>query len=68
MQHMIRSTGRDAMQDDHDKFIQLHHEGKLVSPEDPGHVLVALANNPPKDLSGQMCSWNDEKLKDYVRA
>jgi hypothetical protein len=68
MQVMIRSTGEEAMKHDHAKFVDLHREGKLVQPEDPGHVLVALANNPPKNLSGQMYSWNDEQLKGYVRS
>ncbi|KAG0740922.1 hypothetical protein G6F57_010835 [Rhizopus arrhizus] len=68
MQGAIRSTGEDAMKDDHAKFMQLHSEGKLLKPETPGHVLAALAHNPPKELSGLMYEWNHEKLKDYQRS
>ncbi|KAI7893927.1 uncharacterized protein EV154DRAFT_126110 [Mucor mucedo] len=65
MQAMIRSDGAACMGDDHNKFIDLHSTGKLVKPQDPGHVLAALAHNPPKALSGKMYSWNDPEMKDY---
>ncbi|KAG1474740.1 hypothetical protein G6F56_000170 [Rhizopus delemar] len=65
MQVAIRSTGKEAMGADHAKFIQLHEEGQLVRPEQPGHVLAALANGAPKELSGFMYNWNDEKLGSY---
>ncbi|OBZ82054.1 putative oxidoreductase C30D10.05c [Choanephora cucurbitarum] len=67
MQTMIRSSGAEGMKDDHAKFIELHREGKLVKPEDPAHVLVALANQPPKHLSGGFYSWNDEPMKPFNR-
>ncbi|RCH80020.1 hypothetical protein CU098_008375 [Rhizopus stolonifer] len=68
MQNMIRSTGASGMKDDHAKFIELHRDGKLVKPEDPAHVLAALANQPPKHLSGGFFSWNDEDMKPFNRA
>lgn len=68
MQHLIRTQGANAMEENHSKFIDLHRNGQLVKPEDPGHVLVALSNNPPKDLSGQMLSWDDEEMKPYRRS
>ncbi|KAI8645228.1 hypothetical protein BD408DRAFT_412016 [Parasitella parasitica] len=68
MQGFIRSQGEQGMKEDHAKFTELHRDGKLVQPEDPGHVLVALANNPPKKLSGNMYSWNDEEMKPFNRS
>ncbi|KAI7906576.1 uncharacterized protein BX663DRAFT_428023 [Cokeromyces recurvatus] len=67
MQNVIRTKGKESMKEDHDKFIDLHRSGKLVKPQDPGHVLAALANNPPKELSGKMYSWNDEEMKPFCR-
>jgi NAD(P)-dependent dehydrogenase (short-subunit alcohol dehydrogenase family) len=65
MQALIRSDGQKSMREDHSKFIDLHKHGQLVKPQDPGHVLAALANNPPKELSGKMYSWNDEEMKPF---
>ena len=53
------------MQDDHQKFIDLYESGNMVRPEQAGHVLAALAANPPRALSGAFCSWDSEELKDY---
>lgn len=65
MQAMIRAEGEQAMRGDHSKFIDLHRSGQLVKPQDPGHVLVALAANPPKELSGKMYSWNDQEMQPF---
>ncbi|KAI9267825.1 hypothetical protein BY458DRAFT_437033, partial [Sporodiniella umbellata] len=65
MQDSIRQTGKEAMGSDHTKFTNLHSEGKLIKPEQPGYVLAALANNAPKNLSGLMYTWNDEQLNSY---
>ncbi|ORY94393.1 hypothetical protein BCR43DRAFT_476111 [Syncephalastrum racemosum] len=65
MQGLIRSNGQEAMKDDHKKFVELHEAGKLVRPEEPGHVLAALAAKAPLNLSGTFVSWDDEELKEY---
>ncbi|KAG2229878.1 hypothetical protein BDF21DRAFT_406396 [Thamnidium elegans] len=65
MQVLIRSDGEKGMGSDHAKFMDLHREGKLVQPQYPGHVLAALANSPPKELSGKMFSWNDAEMKPF---
>lgn len=67
MQAMIRSDGKEAMEGDHAKFVELHESGKLTKPEDPGHVLAALASNPPKVMSGAFVSWDEESMKPYRR-
>lgn len=65
MQVLIRSDGEKGMGSDHAKFMELHREGKLVQPQYPGHVLAALANNPPKELSGKMFSLTDAEMKPF---
>ncbi|KAI8970829.1 hypothetical protein BDB01DRAFT_813431 [Pilobolus umbonatus] len=65
MQTNIRSTGAFGMKDDHTKFTNLHQQGQLVKPEQPARVLVSLAVNPPKELSGGLYNWNDVKISDY---
>lgn len=65
MQGLIRSNGQKSMREDHGKFVELHEKGQLVKPHDPGHVLAALANDPPKELSGKMVTWNDEDMRSY---
>lgn len=65
MQQVIRDKGQDAMKDDHGKFVELHRNGRLLSADDPAHVVVALGINPPKDRSGQYLSWDDPALVAY---
>lgn len=50
---------------DHKKFTQAHADGKLVKPEDCGHVIAALAVKAPKGLSGQFVSWDSAECKDF---
>ncbi|CAO3620725.1 unnamed protein product [Cunninghamella blakesleeana] len=65
MQKDIREKGGEAMGNDHNKFMELHRSGKLLAPETPGHVAVALGLNPPRERSGGFYSWDDELLKEY---
>lgn len=51
----------------HQKFVQLHSEGKLLKPEDPGHVVAALSVQAPKQLSGQFVSWDSVECKPFRR-
>ncbi|KAF7596472.1 hypothetical protein BBP40_001344 [Aspergillus hancockii] len=46
----------------HSKFTTVHKEGKLLKPEQPGHVMAKLALDAPKELSGKFLSWNDKDL------
>jgi hypothetical protein len=50
----------------HASFVQARAEGKLLEPEDPGHVLAALSIRAPKSLSGQFVTWNLE-CKDFLK-
>ncbi|KAJ8658326.1 hypothetical protein O0I10_006009 [Lichtheimia ornata] len=65
MQKTIREQGKESMQDEHQKFVDLHEAGQLVTPEQSGSVLVNLAIKPPQHLSGKFHSWDDEELKEY---
>ncbi|KAL5043606.1 hypothetical protein BDW71DRAFT_199664 [Aspergillus fruticulosus] len=48
----------------HSKFTTVHKEGKLLKPEQPGHVMAKLVLDAPKELSGKFLSirWNDQLL------
>lgn len=53
MQIDIREVHSSSMDEkDNAKFRGLHEEGKLVKPEQPGHVIAKLAINAPKVFSG----------------
>lgn len=58
MQRELRedhATNLDAEM--HAKFAGAHKNGKLVKPEQPGHVMAKLALEAPKDLSGRFLSY-----------
>ncbi|KAL4756231.1 SDR family oxidoreductase [Aspergillus foveolatus] len=40
----------------HSKFTTVHKEGKLLKPEQPGHVMAKLVLDAPKELSGKFLS------------
>jgi NAD(P)-dependent dehydrogenase (short-subunit alcohol dehydrogenase family) len=54
MQREIREKHHESM-DEHDakKFASLKSEGKLLRPEQPGHVIAKLAVEASKELSGR---------------
>ncbi|KAF9885552.1 hypothetical protein FE257_012758 [Aspergillus nanangensis] len=49
----------------HSKFTTVHKEGKLLKPEQPGHVMAKLVVDAPSELSGKFFSWNDDALKAF---
>jgi hypothetical protein len=55
------------MGDFHSKFVDLHRQGKLVNPQDCGHVIASLSINGSKDLSGKFVSWDDDILAEHRR-
>ncbi|KAL4739031.1 hypothetical protein BDV11DRAFT_188508 [Aspergillus similis] len=40
----------------HSKFTTVHKDGKLLKPEQPGHVMAKLVLDAPKELSGKFLS------------
>ncbi|KAL5508302.1 hypothetical protein ACEPAH_5921 [Sanghuangporus vaninii] len=69
MQELIRTSGPSKMSDeDVRKFIRAHEEGKLVKPEDSGHVIASLSLKASKCLSGRFISWDGEECKEFRRS
>ncbi|KAI8576141.1 hypothetical protein K450DRAFT_258207 [Umbelopsis ramanniana AG] len=67
MQGLIRQEGKASMGDFHSKFVDLHEQGKLVDPQDCGHVIASLSISGSKDLSGKFLSWDDDSLIEHRR-
>ncbi|KAJ5162751.1 Short-chain dehydrogenase/reductase SDR [Penicillium coprophilum] len=66
MQRALRedhATGLDAEM--HSKFTGVHETGKLLKPEQPGHVMAKLVLDAPKELSGGFYSWNSKELEGF---
>lgn len=75
MQEQVRGSGKDSMSPaDYQKFFNLHKDGELLKPEQPGHVIAALAVNGtrshPTDAEGEkgageqgsFLNWNDKVM------
>lgn len=41
----------------HSKFTTVYKDGKLLKPEQPGHVMAKLVLDAPKNLSGRFLSY-----------
>lgn len=41
----------------HSKFTAVHKDGKLLKPEQPGHVMAKLVLDAPSTLTGKFLSW-----------
>ncbi|KLJ10088.1 oxidoreductase [Blastomyces silverae] len=44
------------------RFVDAHKDGKLLKPEQPGHVIARLALDAPEELSGKFLNWNCPEL------
>ena len=54
MQRQLREVHSAVMAEkDNEKFLGLHQAGKLLRPDQPGHVMAKMALDPPKELSGK---------------
>jgi NAD(P)-dependent dehydrogenase (short-subunit alcohol dehydrogenase family) len=63
MQVEIRSVHQEAMGEKVGGiFKELHATGKLLKPEQPGHVIAKLAVSAGKELSGKFVSWDGEEV------
>ncbi|KAJ2330812.1 hypothetical protein GGI00_003534 [Coemansia sp. RSA 2681] len=64
MQAVIRSVGQQSMRaDQFAKFQTLHDEGALLPPKVPARVIVRLALEAPKSLSGMFVSWDSAEIE-----
>ena len=54
MQRQLREVHSAVMAaKDNDKFLGLHQAGKLLCPDQPGHVMARMVLDPPRELSGK---------------
>ncbi|KND87766.1 putative oxidoreductase [Tolypocladium ophioglossoides CBS 100239] len=66
MQAVLRASGKDTMNKaQYDTFVEAFEQGKLLKPEQPGHVVAKFVAGPQKDLSGQCLNWNSSELAAY---
>lgn len=49
----------------YDSFVREHADGKLLPPDQPGHVIAKLALAAPSTLSGQFVSWDSEQCTSF---
>jgi NAD(P)-dependent dehydrogenase (short-subunit alcohol dehydrogenase family) len=67
MQATIREEGERAMyQDDYQRFVGYHQQGKLLPPRLPGRALACLALFAPHAWSGAYLSWDEERVQTLV--
>lgn len=67
MQENIREEGGEGMpQSDHQRYMRLHREGKLLPPEAPGKSMAVLALYAPHDWSGDFIPWDEPRVLDLV--
>lgn len=57
MQQEIREKHAQAMGNHHGKFTKLKEDGKLLEPEQPGHVIARLALGCGNELSGEFLKY-----------
>ncbi|KGO76736.1 Glucose/ribitol dehydrogenase [Penicillium italicum] len=66
MQRALREDHATALDAEmHSKFTGVHKDGKLLKPEQPGHVMAKLVLDAPKEISGRFYSWNDKELEAF---
>ncbi|KAJ5774874.1 hypothetical protein N7457_009770 [Penicillium paradoxum] len=66
MQRALREDHATALDAEmHSKFTGVHKDGKLLKPEQPGHVMAKLVLDAPKEISGRFYSWNDKDLEGF---
>lgn len=58
MQRELREDHATALDAEmHSKFTGVHKDGKLLKPEQPGHVMAKLVLDAPKEISGCFYSY-----------
>ena len=68
MQATLRAVGAVLMTEaNYELFVKAHAEGKLVKPEECGHVIAALALGTPISFSGQFVSWDSAECAPFKK-
>ena len=67
---MFDDIDGEAMGANHEKFIQLKKDGKLLPPDTVGNTIAGLAvcrNEKLHAYSGKFISWNDEAITEFYK-
>lgn len=77
MQGLLREKGRGAMKEQElERFLTMHKEGKLLKPEQPAFTIAALATRGKRDeprgkdgkgigAQGGFVTWDEDVLEGY---
>ncbi|OXV11493.1 hypothetical protein Egran_00742 [Elaphomyces granulatus] len=66
MQKEIREVHLDNLDpESQERFINAHKTGKLLKPEQPGHVIAKLVLDAPHFLNGRFLLWNNKELEAF---
>lgn len=69
MQALIREKGKNRMADSNYRWLFSQFErGELLPPETPGRALACLALYAPPEWSGELLTWDEQRLQQLVRA
>lgn len=67
MQSTIRREGDVGMPaETYARYVRLHQEGNLLSPELPGRALAVLALHAPREWSGEFIAWDEDRVQALV--
>jgi hypothetical protein len=53
--------------DQHTFFMDLHQNKQLLHPDEPGHIIAALAVRGAASLTGKFVAYNDAEMKAYSK-
>jgi NAD(P)-dependent dehydrogenase (short-subunit alcohol dehydrogenase family) len=68
MQSTIRSEGETGMPEEtYSRYVRLHQQGALLSPELPGRALAVLALYAPHEWSGEFIAWDEDRVQTLVK-
>jgi hypothetical protein len=67
MQATIRNSPEKMTPADYQKFINVHAEGALISPDASGYLIGSLVLRAKKELHGQFISYTAPELGVYQR-
>lgn len=67
MQALLRSSSDKMTPKDHQKFIDAHAEGSLISPDASGHLIASLVLKAKKELHGQFISVTALELEEHQK-
>lgn len=59
MQNQIRESSSEMKKQDHEKFVELKNENKLLPPDVPGAKIASFAVNPKFEWNGNFLDWNE---------